>query len=121
MNKRIKKKKHMGPFAQYCVHLTAKWKAPPTVEQLDSVMDRFVERIEKLNMYCGGGSGPDGIELTLAHETEMFPKQAQLKQLVAWMESKELFTEIKLSPYEDAWYPDRQLTAIELERLNKAE
>jgi uncharacterized protein YggL (DUF469 family) len=121
MNKRLKKKKHMGPFAQYCVTIAAKWKGTPTVEQINQTMDLFVEQIEILSLYCGGGSGPLGIELTLAHENDSFPKQAQLKQLVQWMETNGSFIDITVSPYEDAWYPDRKLTIIELERLNKAE
>jgi len=111
----------MGPFAQYCVHITAKWKGPLTTEQIDQTMDLLIERIESLSLYCGGGSGPTGIELTLAHENNAFPKQSELKLLTEWMETNGSFIEIKVSPYEDAWYPDRQLTTVELERLNKME
>lgn len=111
----------MGPFAQYCVHITAKWKGSPTIEQMDQAMDLFVEKIESLSLYCGGGSSPTGIELTLAHESNAFPKASELKLLTEWMETNGSFVDIKVSPYEDAWYPDRQLTPIELEKLNKAE
>jgi len=111
----------MSSFAQYCVHITAKWKGVPTTEQMNLAMDALVEQVEFLNLYCGGGSCLIGIDLTLAHEVDTFPKQAVLKQLADWMKENGSFTEIVLSQYEDAWYPDRILTILELERLNKAE
>ena len=112
MNKRLKKKKHKYPFAQYGVDMDAEW-----VEDMPFIIENeaagkkhqdnlfaLVDKIEELGLECGGGGNNKTVGFFICSAKTNFPELAQINKLRAWMEDSKLFKNIVISNYKDAWY-----------------
>ena len=125
MNKRLKKKKHIYPFAQYGINMDAEWveDMPFIVEneeknkQYQNNLFALVDKIEELGLECGGGSNNKTVGFFICSAKTNYPNTDQIRELRQWMECCRLFKNIKFSEYEDAWYPDRKLLPVEITKL----
>jgi uncharacterized protein YggL (DUF469 family) len=57
MNKRIRKKKHLGEFRQLGFHVAARYLASVSEEQLDKLDESLILFVESRDLTIGGGVG----------------------------------------------------------------
>jgi uncharacterized protein YggL (DUF469 family) len=55
VKRRLRKKKRLGEFADWCFELDAKFTPPLEEHQLDQLCDRMTEEVEAAGLTFGGG------------------------------------------------------------------
>jgi uncharacterized protein YggL (DUF469 family) len=102
-SKRYRKKWHLGEFSVYCFSVeTGKAK-----EGYDSFqyMDDFIRLVESLNLECGGGMSPNGMDMTVSGiNFRNNPNKSDANIIKEWVEKR--FNDVKIGPFENAWYPN---------------
>jgi len=104
MKKRLRKKKHIGEFAERGRQLIA---ARNTKTDAEAFQDAFIiEAIEGNGCYCGG-SLPDD-KLNVIVELGKMPEEPESKfaTVTAWLDTRTDIEEWKAGPLFDLWYGD---------------
>jgi uncharacterized protein len=103
MKKRLRKKKHVGEFAEYGREIIIKLNRN---DDSDEFFDAFiVEAIEGNGCYCFGGGTPNryGMFVTLGRRCEN--PDAKMKAIIAWIEAQPDVESWTVSEEYDAFYP----------------
>ena len=105
MKKRLRKKRHVGEFQEFCFYICLKIKPELTEPELDAWWDDLIETVEGLNLCIGGGG---------LHELVFFCSRLRGRAPVT-LDDREaigrwLAQDCRVSSYDlgnlvDAWYP----------------
>jgi uncharacterized protein YggL (DUF469 family) len=88
MRKRLRKKKRLGEFVEWGALLRAGLKLD-SQEELDSFSDQFIEKVESLNCYCGGGISIDrGLDMVIELGLDKDGALKKLQDLEFWLSSQ---------------------------------
>ena len=104
MKKRLRKKKHVGEFAEYGRQLIV---TRNRKDGFDEFLDAFVEEaIEGSGCYCAGGGKDDKLDLIVELGTRSEDPDAKLKKITAWLEARPDVKSWKVGQEFDLWHGD---------------
>ena len=102
MRKRLRKKKHVGEFAEFGCELTIERNV---TTGFDEFMDAFVsEAIEANGCYCGGGGKEDRLEFVVELGRRSDNPEGRIKQIRNWLDSRQDVEDYKVGELIDLWY-----------------
>ena len=104
MRKRLRKKLHLREFTQLA--FLAKARVNPSLSEAahDALLDRFIlEAIERNDLHCGGGSGPEEWDLIVCANGRRSSSEADRQRVRAWLEGQGDLSSIFIGPLADAW------------------
>jgi len=99
MNKRIRRKKHKGEFQEYLVELEAEFTG-----DTDKFLDDFVDMIESINCYCGGGMFEGKLDMCIELGKKMDTPIENKNKIELWLKNEERVEQYKFGDIVDAWY-----------------
>jgi uncharacterized protein YggL (DUF469 family) len=102
-SKRYRKKWNLGEFSVYCFGIETGLSKDGY--DANKYMDEFIHLVESLGLECGGGISPRGLDMHVSAVTfRKQPTKEDVKVIEEWV--KERFTDVRIGPFENAWYPN---------------
>lgn len=96
MRKRLRKKKRLGEFVEWGALLQASLKLASQAE-LDTFLDQFIEKVESLNCYCGGGISIDrGLDMVIELGLDKKEALKRLQDLESWLLSQPCISDLEV-------------------------
>lgn len=103
--KRIRKKYHLKEFAEYGLHIEAKWKS----NSLDSFYDDFCDFMDKHLSHIGWGGGGNDKTIGFYFSSNNYKKQItndDVNKIMEFWEKTNLFIDITRSEFCDSWHEE---------------
>lgn len=86
MNKRLRKKKHIGEFTECGRQLVIMRNRK---DGFDEFLDAFIEKaIEANGCYCGGGGKEDKLDVIVELGRRLDDPAARMKAITAWLDAR---------------------------------
>ncbi len=104
MNKRIRKKKRCGEFAEWGrqIVITRNRK-----DKFEEFLDEFVEQaIEANGCYCGGGGKEDCLTVVVELGRRSDDPVGRMKRIAAWLDARIDVKSWRMSEKFDLWHGD---------------
>ena len=102
MKKRLRKKKHVGEFAEWGRQLIA---TRNTKMDADAFQDAFIsEAIEGSGCYCGGALSDDKIDVIVELGKMSEDPENKFARITAWLDARSDIEDWKAGPIFDLWY-----------------
>lgn len=118
MNKRLRKKKHVGEFAALGCQVIVRRKRS---DGFDAFLDIFIEgAIEANGLYCGGGGQDDTLDVVVELGRPSQDPEGKLRAVTVWLDGREDVREYQTGPLIDLWYGDGQRPSCRAE-MNRTE
>lgn len=108
MNKRQRKKHHLGEFVQLGFELRFCTPADWSDESQVAFWDACIGQVEALGLAVGGGTGVCWNVFVTGSRNHDSVTPAQRHALVGWLTAHPAVSEIRPGELEDAWYPRRR-------------
>ncbi len=109
MNKRMRKKHHVGEFEQLGFALTFTLGDGVSDEGVDRFIEEFVARfLEPRDLACGGSTGRSW-EVFVSKPNGRSVTEDDRVAASAWLGAWPGVEGIQMGPLEDAWHPDRRV------------
>lgn len=87
MKKRLRKKKRVGEFVEWGTLIRAQLDLK-SEQELDKFSDEFIEKVENLKCYCGGGISLDkGLDIVVELGKDKQKALSRLNELELWLAS----------------------------------
>jgi len=102
MKKRLRKKKHLGEFAEWGrqIVITRNRK-----NEFDEFLDAFLEEaIETNGCYCGGGGKEDKLDVVVELGRRASDPDAKLAKITAWLDGRPDVQDYKIRDLFDIWH-----------------
>lgn len=101
MKKRIRKKKRLGEFREWGCEIEITLRSP---SDLDIFLDLFVQQIEEMGCYCGGGGA--GVRLSMMAELGRGEQNSLIlkERLLGWVKACHMVQDSSASPIFDLWH-----------------
>ena len=104
MKKRLRKKKHIGEFAEWGRQLVA---SRNTNINADAFHDAFIiEAIEANGCYCGGSLSDDKINVIVELGKMSENLESKFAKVTAWIDKRSDIEEWRAGPLFDLWHGD---------------
>jgi len=104
MKKRLRKKKHMGEFAEWGRQLIA---IRNTKIDAEVFQDAFiVEAIEGSGCYCGGSLSDDKIDVIVELGKMSEDPEGKFSRVTVWLDTRSDIEGWRAGPLFDLWYGD---------------
>jgi len=105
MKKRLRRKKHIGEFAEFGRQLIIKRNQK---QGLDQFLDDFIEEaIEANGCFCGGGSDDKlGVVIELGRRSQN--PEEKLEKIIKWVQSRSDVETYQVGPEFDLWHGEFQ-------------
>lgn len=103
MNKRIRKKKCIGEFKELAFPLEAKYDKL-TPETADDFVDKIIEKVQELNMTCGGTFDLDHFDLFVVAGRINTNEAERKQQLIDFIKALPGMGDLIAGEFIDAWY-----------------
>lgn len=104
MNKRLRKKRRRGEFAEWGRRLMI---TRNRKDGFDEFLDAFIEQaVEANDCYCGGGGVDDRLDVVLELGRRADEPDARFRKIVAWLDARPDVQQWKASELFDLWYGD---------------
>jgi uncharacterized protein len=117
MKKRLRKKKHVGEFAEYGRQVIV---LRNRRDGFDEFIDAFVEEAINANgCYCAGGGKDDKLDVIIELGTRLEGPDARLQKVIAWLEERPDVRNWKVGQEFDLWHDDFVDLEVEAERPNQ--
>ena len=114
MKKRLRKKKHLGEFAEWGRQLVIMRNRKDGFEEF---LDAFIEEaIESNGCYCGGGGNEDKLEVVVELGRRSDDPDARLNRITAWLHARPDVESWKVGEEFDIWNGDFQDVHCEIEQ-----
>jgi uncharacterized protein YggL (DUF469 family) len=103
MKKRLRKKRRLGEFREECFELTFEVDSSLTQDQLDAVIDEFIEMIESRNLQYGGGGDYtwSGVVQGPYRKSATIDDRDTVSQ---WLRGHPQILAVDAGPLRDAWH-----------------
>ena len=102
MKKRLRKKKHIGEFAEWGRELTVQRN---TKEGFDDFFFAFIdEAIEANGLTCGGGGSEDSLSVIIELGARNDPQDERIEQVKKWLDDRQDVQDYKVGELVDVWY-----------------
>ncbi|ATQ78052.1 hypothetical protein CR152_28750 [Massilia violaceinigra] len=104
LNRRQRKKKHVGEFQEFCFAVDARYRSEPDRPALYPMMDAFIDvAIEGQGLVFGGG-GTEAFHGIVSLGVKYAPLGEHHRASVgAWLENQALLENVVVGPLVDAW------------------
>ncbi len=107
MKKRLRKKKRIGEFQEFCFRLILNFKKD-SIDEPCEFIDSFVEEaIEKNGLQTGGGCTKEECDL-IVERWRGSATEDDRKLVEAWIVENPLIERYYIGPLYDAWYGDSE-------------
>lgn len=117
MKKRLRKKKHIGEFAEWGVQLVVMRNRK---DEYDEFFDTFVEEaIESNGCLCGGGGKEDILDVVVELGPRSGDPDAKMMKVTAWLDAREDVKHWRIGPEFDVWHSERPRYQIKAEDFDK--
>lgn len=104
MKKRLRKKKHIGEFAEWGRQLIA---TRNTKMDAEAFYDAFIiEAIEANGCYCGGALSDDKVDLIIELGKISEDPERKFARITAWLDARPDIEGWRAGPLFDLWYGD---------------
>jgi len=104
MKKRLRRKKHIGEFAEFGRQLII---TRNKKQGFDEFLDAFIEdAIEANGCFCGGGGCDDKLDVVIELARRSHDPDARLKRIIYWVESRSDVKGYQVGPEFDLWHGD---------------
>lgn len=99
VKKRLRKKLRIGEFAEYGFYLYA-----TVINDEDGLLRDIVDKVESLDMLCGGGVSGETLRLFVVGGSRRSPTQEQRSKFHGWIAFDVRVADVNVGPMEDAWH-----------------
>jgi uncharacterized protein len=114
MKRRLRKKKHLGEFAEWGRQLVIMRNRK---DGFDEFLDTFIEEAIELNRcYCGGGGKENKLDVVVELGRHSDEPNARLKRITAWLDSRSDVESWRVGEEFDIWHEDFQDIDDEIEQ-----
>ncbi|MDY6987091.1 MAG: 50S ribosome-binding protein YggL [Thermodesulfobacteriota bacterium] len=114
MKKRLRKKKHLGEFAEWGRQIVIKRNRE---NQFDEFLDAFIEEaIEATGCYCGGGGKEDNLDVIVELGRYASNPEAKMAKITAWLDARPDVHDYKIGDLFDIWHDDYDDIEEKIER-----
>ena len=114
MNKRLRKKKHLGEFTEWGRQLVI---VRNQKDGFDQFLDAFIEEaIESNGCYCGGGGKADKLEVVVELGRRSDDPDARLNRITGWLDARLDVENWRAGEEFDIWHGDFQDIDDEIEQ-----
>ena len=104
MNRRLRKKKHVGEFQEWGCRLVI---TRNRKEDFDGFLDAFIEEaVEANNCYCGAVGCEDKLDAVVELGRLTESPESKLQQILQWLDARNDVAEYKTGPLKDVWYDE---------------
>ena len=104
MKKRLRRKKHVGEFAEFGRQLIINRNQK---QGFDEFLDAFIkEAIEANGCFCGGGGCDDKLDVVVELGRRSKNPDARLKRIISWLETRSDVENFQVGQEFDLWYDD---------------
>lgn len=104
MNKRLRKKKHVGEFVELGCQLIVRRSRK---DGFDTFLDAFIdEAIEANGLHCGGGGKDDVLDVVVELGRRAQDPEWKLCKVTAWLDSRADVQEYRAGSLVDLWHGD---------------
>ena len=106
MNKRLRKKKRKGEFAEFGFPIAWRWARKPSNDDLDVFWDNIIAFAESRGLGIGGGSNMNR-ETSSAFVTKLgrgSATEADRTEFIGWMTDDPIVGKFIVGEMVDAWY-----------------
>lgn len=104
MNKRLRKKKHLGEYAEWGRELEISRNAG---DGFDDFMDIFIEEAIGANgCYCGGGGSAEKLSFVIELGRTCDDPNGRTKNIEAWLDARNDVRGYRIGPVFDLWHGD---------------
>ena len=103
MKKRLRKKRHIGEFAEYGFKLRFAMTDGLSTLDRNSILDDFIAEIERLGLQFGGGGVSDW-EGFAALDSRGTATDEHRSAILAWLESHPNIEKPVVGPLVDSWH-----------------
>ncbi len=119
MNKRLRKKYHLGEFQELCFEVSYRYKGDIFSEEEEAFWNAFIEEcIEGNGLNCGGVMLLDGSCCYTAHSVDKSQAiEQQCEAVEAWLASRPEIEDVCCGNYRDLWYDYPLTMADEMKKL----
>lgn len=105
VKKRLRKKRHVGEFRQYCFQVSGRFANSLTEPQIDRFSDDFIDLIEGLHLQTGGSVDAGGFDYIVQCALKNNdPTAADRDAVTSWLSNHPLTTDLYAGPLRDANY-----------------
>lgn len=102
MKKRLRKKKHLGEFAEWGRQIVI---TRNRNNEFDEFLDAFIEEaIEANGCYCGGGGKEDKLDVVVELGRRVSDPDAKLREITAWLDGRTDVQDYKIGDLFDIWH-----------------
>ncbi len=101
MKKRLRKKKHVGEFAEWGRQIIIYRNRS---DQFDEFLDAFIaEAVEANNCYCGGGGSKNMLDIIVELGLQQHCEE-RLQSIIAWLQNRTDIENYKIGEKFDLWH-----------------
>lgn len=102
MNKRLRRKKHVGEFQELGFELNCKVDLKPDDPEFDNWCDDFIAMIESHELICGGGGLPSEWGVFVSRHKGSVTEKERCA-ISDWLKENKHVMEFEVKDLEDAW------------------
>ncbi|MDM5179523.1 50S ribosome-binding protein YggL [Massilia sp. DJPM01] len=104
LNRRQRKKKHVGEFQEFCFVVEARFRSSPDWPALHAMLDEFIDvAIEGQDLVFGGGVA-EAFHGVVSSGVRYAPLgECHRASVGAWLENQALLEDVIVGPLIDAW------------------
>ena len=118
MKKRLRKKKHLGEFAEWGRQLVI---TRNRKDGFDEFLGAFIkEAIESNGCYCGGGGKEDKLIMVVELGRRSNDPEAIMKKITAWLDARSDIENWRMGEEFDLWHGNLQDIEDEIEQQDSA-
>lgn len=104
MRKRLRKKRHVGEFREYCFEVSATLVPELSDTEFHRFVDRFIDVIEGRCLQMGGGGTRAGWSCVVAGVGRRSPTEQDREWIKEWLSSDPAVASVDIGDFRDAWH-----------------
>ncbi|WP_044251700.1 50S ribosome-binding protein YggL [Rhodopirellula sp. SWK7] len=104
MRRRLRKKRRLGEFTEFCFEMSAKFTLGTTGAEADHLIDDFIDYIEASNLQFGGNHTTDGIAGIVDRRGRPYVTDLDRAAVMDWLNSQRIVSMATSQELRNAWY-----------------
>lgn len=104
MRRRLRKKKRLGEFTEFCFEMSAKFMPGTSEAEAEHLMDDFIDYIEASNLQFGGSHTTDGMTGIVERRGRPYVTDLDRAVVMGWLHSRRIVSMATSQELRNAWY-----------------
>ncbi|QBQ96287.1 YggL family protein [Paraburkholderia pallida] len=104
-NRRQRKKLHLGEFQEFGFTASARFTLEPSVDQLDALLDSFLEFVEANGMMTAASTSDKFDAYLISSAARGSPTEDHRQLVRQWLDGRSELAGIEVGELSDAWHP----------------